>query len=181
MPLGFFFYKDNLTETAATPEENLSISPESDQSVSSVPSAPSVQTPSDTAAPVEQVGEQGNAETAEKSSGDSKKIISKITSAKAGSRERIMAFTELPDGTHTVNGRSFTKKGNLFTLDDKTLNAKEIEKATRTTSEKMRKTVEETVSDAGIGSTTNFPPSANKVLKNPMPAISVIWHTVKRC
>jgi len=64
-----------------------------------------------------------------------------------------MAFTELPDGEHTVNGKSFTKNGNAFTFDGKTLNAKEIEKATRTTSEKMRKTVDETVSDAEIGNT----------------------------
>ena len=89
-------------------------------------------------------------QSVEKSSGDPEKIIDKITSAKAGSRERIMAFTELPDGEHTVNGKSFTKKDNAFTLDGKTLNAKEIEKATRTTSEKMRKTVEETVSDAEV-------------------------------
>ena len=89
--------------------------------------------------------------SAEKSSGGSEKSIEKITSAKAGSRDRIMAFTELPDGEHTVNGKTFSKSGNAFTLDGKTLNAKEIEEATRTTSEKIRKTVEETMSDAEIG------------------------------
>ena len=92
-------------------------------------------------------------QSAEKSSADPEKIIDKITSAEAGSRDRIMAFTELPDGEHTVNGKSFTKSGNAFTLDGKTLNAKEIEKATRTTSEKMRKTVDKTVSDAKIADT----------------------------
>ncbi|MBE6359450.1 MAG: hypothetical protein E7057_09440 [Lentisphaerae bacterium] len=44
--------------TQVASAENLQVPPESDQSVSSVSSVPSVQTPSDTAAPVEQVGEQ---------------------------------------------------------------------------------------------------------------------------
>lgn len=58
--------------------------------------------------------------------------ISKITSAKAGSRERIMAFTELPDGEHTVSGYTFVKNNAGFTLDGEVLNAREIEKAVRT-------------------------------------------------
>jgi hypothetical protein len=69
-----------------------------------------------------------------------------------------MAFTDLPDGEHTVNGKTFTKKGNAFTLDGKELNAKEIEKATRTTSEKMRKTVEETMTDSEV----NYTPKAEQ-------------------
>ena len=55
----------------------------------------------------------------------------KITSSPAGCNTRIMAFTELADGEHTVNGKTFTKSGSAFTLDGKMLNAKEIEKATR--------------------------------------------------
>lgn len=64
--------------------------------------------------------------------------ISKITSSPVGSNTRIMAFTELADGEHTVNGKTFTKKGNAFTLDGKELNAREIEKATRTKTEKIK-------------------------------------------
>lgn len=64
--------------------------------------------------------------------------IAKITSSPAGSNTRIMAFTELADGEHTVNGKTFTKKGNAFTLDGKELNAREIEKATRTKTEKIK-------------------------------------------
>jgi len=77
-------------------------------------------------------------QSAEKSSGGSEKIINKITSSPAGSNTRIMAFTELADGEHTVNGKTFTKSGSAFTLDGKTLNAKEIEKATRTLTEKIK-------------------------------------------
>ena len=62
----------------------------------------------------------------------------KITSSPAGSNTRIIAFTELADGKHTVNGKTFTKSGSAFTLDGKTLNAKEIEKATRTLTEKIK-------------------------------------------
>lgn len=64
----------------------------------------------------------------------------KITSSPAGSNTRIMAFTELADGEHTVNGKTFTKSGNAFTLDGKELNAREIEKATRTKTEKIKAT-----------------------------------------
>ncbi|MBQ4328140.1 MAG: hypothetical protein IJC27_00280 [Lentisphaeria bacterium] len=62
----------------------------------------------------------------------------KITSSPAGCNTRIMAFTELADGEHTVNGKTFTQSGSAFTLDGKMLNAKEIEKATRTLTEKIK-------------------------------------------
>ena len=60
----------------------------------------------------------------------------KIERMTPGSRERIMAFSNLSDGEHIINGKTFVKKNNGFILDGNTLNAREIEKAIRASNEK---------------------------------------------
>ncbi len=135
--------------TQAASTENSTVAP-SDQSEVSDQSdtAPVEQTAvpaEETAEPGEKVERKTEAETDDTADGIPAGQVSggnpyaNILNNKPGSPARITAFTRLPDGEHTVNGKSFTKKDNAFTLDGKVLNAREIERATRAAAEDLKR------------------------------------------
>lgn len=135
--------------TQAASAENSTVAP-SDQSEVSDQSdtAPVEQTAvpaEETAEPGEKVERKTEAETDDTADGIPAGQVSggnpyaNILNNKPGSPARITAFTRLPDGEHTVNSKSFTKKDNAFTLDGKVLNAREIERATRAAAEDLKR------------------------------------------